>query len=210
MNKETIIELENFIYQVKKQPNAAASMMTGIIGVIIGLKPAMIGNFTTEEFSTLPYDQFQEMLDSLYLKPLFFHQSISGKTGISWIENIFISKDLITALKTHEAFENLWGTMDDVGRIFAPEMWNESSRQIGELLGYPKTATEYYIKNIEIEDSEEDTKRMARNRYYIHSPKHEKQEFEDYDLKLNQAIAELAPKTASILTGEAGKRWLEY
>ena len=49
MDKNKIIELEDFIFKVKEKPGVAAGMMADIIGVLIDLKPAMIGDFSKNE-----------------------------------------------------------------------------------------------------------------------------------------------------------------
>lgn len=56
MDKDVIIELEEFIFQTKKKSDNAARMMADIIGVVIGLKSAMMGSFELDELCNCPRD----------------------------------------------------------------------------------------------------------------------------------------------------------
>jgi hypothetical protein len=42
MDKDKIIKLEDFIFQMEKKPLFAAGVMADIVGVLIDLKPAML------------------------------------------------------------------------------------------------------------------------------------------------------------------------
>lgn len=60
--------------------------------------------------------------------------------------------------------------------------WNEANLHVGKLLGYPETAVLEYIKtsgDASYMKSEKRRKRMARNRYYVHSGKFEDDEFRE-------------------------------
>ena len=50
----------------------------------------------------------------------------------------------------------------------------------------------------------------GRNRYYVHSLEHERDEFEMHDRPLNQAIEKWTPYTAEKLRADEKKRWLEF
>ncbi len=100
--------------------------------------------------------------------------------------------------------------MDDYGQIYAPEEWQNATIKLGKLVGYPDTAVMAFADSASERDinSRERAERMRRNRYYAHSAEYEEQKYETYDLKLNQAIAELAPKTAEIYANDKTKKWL--
>ena len=207
MDNATLAKLENLVFEAKKKPAAAANTTADIIGVLVGLKPAMVGYFDFDEYHNFPVEEFIELLEKINLKVLFFKRSRIGLNDSKWEEQIYISSSFELAVKTHNAFEELWNTMDDHGQIFDFQKWTNATREIGRLLGYPETATEYFISHRNTND-ENRRKILARNRYYLHSPEHEEEEYQSYDFKLNQAVAELAPKTAEIFTSDKNKRWL--
>lgn len=207
MDKNKIIELENFIFRAQKEPVIAAGTMADIIGVLIDLKPAMIGDFSESEFKNIKIEEFEKLLDELGLERLFFerHCCFDGKEIIT--EDFYISKKIKLAEQTHAAFAELWVMIDDDGEKFDRRKWAKVTKKIGKLLGYPKTAVNEFIKEDDLKNKDR-IERMKRNRYYAHSAKYEDREFKMYDQKLNKAISEFAPKTTSVLTGNKEKRWL--
>ncbi|MBR3256418.1 hypothetical protein IKG10_01980 [Candidatus Saccharibacteria bacterium] len=209
MNERAIIELEELIYQIKKRPLQAANTVADIIGVVIGLKPTTITTFELNEFSDSSYNQFVELLKRLGLEALFFKKSLIESNEVKWVEYVFISLDQALAVKAYDAFEELWNTMDDYGQIYASEKWQDATIKLGKLVGYPDTAVMAFAdsNNRDI-NSRERVERTRRNRYYAHSTEHEQLEYETYDLKLNQAIAKLAPRTAELYANDKTKRWL--
>ncbi|MBR5647644.1 hypothetical protein IKW73_01745 [Candidatus Saccharibacteria bacterium] len=193
MDRNKIIELEKYIFGVVEKPGVAAGMVADIVGVLIDLKPAMIGSLSEDK-------RFEEMMDKLNLERVYFeHDSMKCFCA---------SKKIKIAEKTRMAFAKLWSTMNDEGEILDRKKWVKATKRIGKLLGYPKTAVNEYVNETDLE-SEERMKRMERNRYYAHSAKFEEGEFNSYDRKLNKAISELAPKTAEFLSSNKEKRWLE-
>lgn len=210
MPKETIISLENLIFATKSKPLAAASVMAGIIGVLIDLKPVSESIFMTDELALLDHNQFMELMEKLELKALFFHHSFIEINKLVNDEYVYISRATESAIDAHVAVEDLWSTMDDYGQIIDTEAWQNATKKIGHLLGYPASAIEEFA-NLDLISETADPDRIARmerNRYYSHSTAHEEQEFNSYDLKLNQAIAEYAPRTAQIYASDKSKRWL--
>ncbi|MBR3132097.1 hypothetical protein IKG33_01660 [Candidatus Saccharibacteria bacterium] len=198
MDKNVIIELEKYIFEHKTKPIIASHMMADIIGVIIGVKPATISSFNNEEFTDVNPDELIELLDQVGLRILFFKQIHVDRGEITYIEDIYISRDTKTAFRLHQAFEKLHSSMDDMGQILDQKLWEESSREIGHLLGYPETAVEYYIVEQDV-DNEERQQLMKRYQFYVHSPKNHEQEYQIYDQKIYQALRDYAPKTAEIL-----------
>jgi hypothetical protein len=94
--------------------------------------------------------------------------------------------------------------MDDIGQTINQKLWEESSREIGRLLGYPETAIEYFIAEQDIED-EERQRLLGRYQFYVHSPQHHEQEYQAYDAKIFQAIRDYTPKTADIILSRKSK-----
>ena len=207
MDGNAIAELEDTLFEIKKKPETAAQTVGDIIGVLIGLKPAMIGGFEEYELDNSKIKEFDETLNELGLEKVYFENSYLLGDKKMTVKSFCISKKMSLAEQTQKAFTTLWATMDEKGTILDREKWVEATREIGELLGYPKTATEEFIKEDDL-DNKDRVERMKRNRYYIHSAKHEDEEFAAYDQKLNKAISELAPKTTNVLTSKKEKRWL--
>lgn len=208
MNRDAIIELEDLIFKVKESPRTAAEITVDIIGVLIDLKSAMMGDFGKKEFANLGLDKLKAQLGRLGLEIVFFDNSFMYGNEMVEIKSFCISKDLEVARKTRDAFVELWQTMDDDGVMLDRAGWRDATKRIGGLLGYPKTAIDSFIEEDDVHD-EERMKRMERNRYYAHSAEHEEEEFRAYDQKLNRAVSDLAPKTAKVLTRNKKKRWLE-
>lgn len=198
MNRDLLSKLEDYIFEHKIRPNVAASMMADFIGVMIGIKPAAIGNFEAEEFLNIDPEEIFGILDQVGLKALFFKQEYISAGKLVWIEDIYVSRNIKTATELRQSFMKLRSTMDDMGQIFDKKAWEESSREIGHLLGYPSTAIEYFIAEQDI-DNEERLQLMNRYQFYIHSPEHHEQEYQAYDQKIDQAIRDYAPKTARFI-----------
>jgi hypothetical protein len=207
MDKDKIIKLEDFIFQMEKKPLFAAGVMADIVGVLIDLKPAMLGFFAENELKNFKIEDFDKLLNDLGLKRVYFekHNYLNGKNLTK--KGFCISKKTRLAKQTHKAFFKLWSTMDDRGEILDQRKWTKVTKKIGRLLGYPKTAIDEFTKERDI-DNKNRIERMNRNRYYAHSAKYENDEFRSYDQKLNRALADFAPKTAALFSKDTEKRWL--
>lgn len=72
MDRDAIIRLEVFIFRVKKKPIAAAGLMADIIGVLIDLKPTMIGSFGEDELGDLDFEKFKKSMREFGLKGVYF------------------------------------------------------------------------------------------------------------------------------------------
>jgi hypothetical protein len=82
----------------------------------------------------------------------------------------------------------------------------EMNREIGLMLGYPSTAVDYFLgKKGEMND--DDKARMARNRFYVHSPAHEDEEFTLYEEKIYNVVEKECPKTWEILKKDKNRRF---
>lgn len=208
MDKDKIIELENYLFSAKIKPPVAASIMAEIIGVLIDLKPAMLGGFTEKEFNNYKDEDLDKILHELGLECVHSEHlyNVNGEEKVC--KDFYVSKKKKLAEKTHQSFVELWPTIDDNGEIIDHKKWAKATTKIGKLLGYPKTAIKEFVEERDIEN-EDRMKRMERNRYYAHSAKYEEKEFRQYDLKLNKAISEFAPKTTAIWIEDKEKRWLK-
>ena len=198
MNKDLIIKLENYLFEHKNKLRVAAYMMADFLGVMIGVKPAAINHLEAKELLGISLIEFNELLNQANLKALFFKQEYISMGKLSWVEDIYVSHDTKTAYMLHQAFAKLRSSMDDLGQTFDQKAWEESSREIGQLLGYPATAVEYFIAEQDIENKERQ-QLMDRYQFYVHSPKHHEEEYRAYDQKIFQAVRDYAPRTANIL-----------
>ena len=209
IDKEKMIKLENYIFEHHKKPGLVAAMMSEIVGVLVDLKPAAIVDFDGDEILGSDPNELIELFESVGLKVLFFKRYVNNFLRVKCEVEMYVSKDFGLAAKLYDAFGEMRKTIDDFGQVYREAEWQKATREIGELLGYPKTAVEEFLVEQDI-DNPERQERMARNRYYAHSKEHEEQEFFEYDFKLNKAISEFAPKTLEIKVADKGKRWLEY
>lgn len=207
IDKQAVANLEDFLYAHIENPRRAASMITNIIGVAIDLKPTALEFLYPSELKNTDLNDFLSALEPLGIKALFSHHETFTMGEFDWVEDICIFKDLTLAIEQRKMGDEINASMDDFGQTIDQQKWESATRRTGELLGYPATAIEYFLKDTDI-DNPERMARMNRNRYYAHSPEHEEEEFQAYDLKLNQAIEEYAPKTAAIFKEESEKRWL--
>lgn len=205
MDKNAITKLEDFIFNHKKNPDIAAHMMADYLGVMIGVKPAATNIFEAEEFIEIDPGECIEVFDRVGLKALFFREDYIDMGKSTWFESVYVSRDIETANKLRRAFEKLHDSIDGIGQTCNQKEWEESSIEIGHLLGYPDTAVEYFITERDVED-EQRQQIMSHYQFYIHSPKHHEQEYQAYDAKIYQAIRDFAPKTADIILLQKAKK----
>lgn len=207
MDREKIIELENFIFEHHTKAKIAASAMADFMGVVIGVKPSAITDFEIEKIANVNPEEIIELLSRVGLKALFFTHEYVSMGRPTLVEEAYVSRDFETAAKLREAFQKMRNSIDDLGQTFDEKTWEESSREIGRLLGYPDTAIEYFIAEQDIDNAERQNL-MDKYRFYAHSPEHHEQEYQDYDRKIYQALQDYAPKTAKIFSANQRKKWL--
>ena len=152
-----------------------------VIGVLIGLKPvAMIGG--NSEVPNIDDD-------------------LIGMLGLrydAWAEKnlTYVSRSQEQAARLAELHKIVWGM-----NAAHPD----KNREIGALLGYPETATDYFLKRLESLETdsplpifEPDELAGSVSRYFcelILSPDHYKDELKAYSLPLEKGVQEFAPKT---------------
>ena len=208
MNNQLFLQLEDLLFKIfSGSPNKATSIVSSILGVLIGLKP---GAMVMIEVSLLDNNRLDTFLSILYR--LGLSTETSRRTNITPDDDsvyivFYISRDEAVAKNLESFFAALWEITDNNSMVSRREEWENLNLKIGTLLGYPETAIKYFISNDMSEDWRE---RIARNRYYAHSKEHEEEEYYAYDQKLNRAVNEFAPKTAKIYCNNKTKRWLSY
>ena len=215
MMEKRLLELEDFLFEFYSEENRELiiSEAASILGVLIGVKPtALLVNDMMEDGRML--------LDGGTLKNIL--EDLGIKMTIGDVSKFAVHKNnkrMVDSL--YEGDEFIYISIDDSlcdlikDGVVAEENrneWNEANLRVGKLLGYPETAVLEYIKtsgDASYMKSEKRRKRMARNRYYVHSEKFEDDEFREYDLPLNQAILKYLPRVAKIMQADSKKRWLD-
>ena len=210
MNIDLLRELEGVVldfYQEKKM--MGVSFLTGVLGVLIDLKPAaLLINDKLNNSKLLDNKRILEILNKLGVDLV---REKLNKFSNEEIEYLYLAKTARVCLELQKWHREFFNSVSESGEILDKKVWSEANYQIGKILGYPETATSEYIR-MQIEGIEKDDNyrsRMERNYYYMHSVKYENEEFEAYDLKLNLAVNEYLPVTAEIMQANIKKRWLE-
>ena len=186
-----------------------ASFLTGVLGVLIDLKPAaLLINDKLNESKLLDNKRILGILNKLGVDLV---REKLNKFSNEEVEYLYLAKTARVCLELQKWHREFFNSVSETGEILDKKMWIEANYQIGKILGYPETATLEYIK-MQIEGIEKDDNyqsRMARNYYYMHSARCENEEFEAYDLRLNLAVNEYLPVTAEIMQANLKKRWLD-
>ena len=210
MNIDLLRELEGIVlYFYQKKKMMGVSFLTGVLGVLIDLKPAaLLINDRLNDSKLLDNKRILEILNKLGVDLV---REKLNKFSNEEIEYLYLAKTARVCLELQKWHREFFNSVSETGKILDKKVWSEANYQIGKILGYPETATSEYIR-MQIEGIEKDDNylsRMERNYYYMHSVKYENEEFEAYDLRLNLAVNEYLPVTAEIMQANTKKRWLD-
>lgn len=210
MNIDLLRELEGVVldfYEKKKM--MGVSFLTGVLGVLIDLKPAaLLINDKLNDSKLLDNKRIMEILNKLGVDLV---RERLNKFSNEEIEYLYLAKTARMSLELQKWHREFFNSVSESGEVLDKKVWAEANYQIGKILGYPETATLEYIR-MQIEGIEKDNNyrsRMERNYYYMHSARYENEEFEAYDLRLNLAVNEYLPVTAEIMQANTKKRWLD-
>lgn len=210
MNIDLLRELEGVVldfYEKKKM--MGVSFLTGVLGVLIDLKPAaLLINDKINESKLLDNKRILEILNKLGVDLV---RERLNKFSNEEIEYLYLAKTARECLELQKWHREFFNSVSESGEVLDKKVWAEANYQIGKILGYPETATLEYIR-MQIEGIEKDDNyrsRMERNHYYMHSARYENEEFEAYDLRLNLAVNEYLLVTAEIMQANIKKRWLD-
>ena len=210
MNIDLLRELEGVVldfYEKKKM--MGVSFLTGVLGVLIDLKPAaLLINDKLNDSKLLDNKRIMEILNKLGVDLV---RERLNKFSNEEIEYLYLAKTARMSLELQKWHKRFFESVSETGEILDKKEWIEANCQIGKILGYPETATSEYIR-MQIENVKKDNNyrfRMERNYYYMHSARYENEEFEAYDHRLNLAVNEYLPVTAQIMQANTKKRWLE-
>lgn len=226
MMEKKLLELEDFLLEFYGEENIelVISEAASILGVMIGIKPAalLVNDVMEDGRMLLDGDILKNILEELGIKitigdvsKFAVHKNIKRTVDSLYEGDEFIYISIDDSLcdelkKDYSVVTDL--TEDGVVAEKDRNKWNEANLRVSKLLGYPETAVLEYIKtsgDTSYMKSEKRRKRMARNRYYVHSEKFEDDEFRKYDLPLNQAILKYLPRIAKIMQADLKKRWLD-
>jgi len=210
MNIDLLRELEGLVlYFYQKKKMMGVSFLTGVLGVLIDLKPAtLLINDRFNNSKLLDNKRIMEILNKLGVDLV---RERLNKFSNEEIEYLYLAKTARECLELQKWHREFFNSVSESGEVLDKKVWAEANYQIGKILGYPETATLEYIR-MQIEGIEKDNNyrsRMERNYYYMHSARYENEEFEAYDLRLNLAVNEYLPVTAEIMQANTKKRWLD-
>lgn len=167
------------------------SEIMNIIGVVVGIKPSAILSYSA---------QLSSQIRDLGLN---YHVL----TDLEGNDALTISRSELLAKKLAESFQDLWSR----GR-------NDRSavhRDIGKMLGYPETSTDYFLKRLATLGGPLESRlpviiphefESGAGREFcqlILSPDHWREELEDYLAPLELATRRLAPKSYRCFEREA-------
>ena len=195
MEQVTVLkELDEWMPTVSAEEDFAIRNMAEIIGVAIGVKTVAMDLFTPAELERVDLRDFRKMLHGLGVHVVFERRALGGNDPMNFAQYYYLGRSHENAVAAQSLFHKIWNGE-----------W-EMNREIGGLLGYPQTAVDYFLDRDETQDTEADKARIARNRFYIHSPEHENEEFASYEAKIYQVIFANCPNTTRLLQSDSGKR----
>lgn len=194
---KNIRAIERFIFSHHKSNYAAANAVSDIVGVIIGIKTAAQGDFSGDSVDSKSLWRFTKLLEKKRLCIIFEKHVFDGRTLFYY----YVARSHKRAAELQATFNKLWTDVENC---------SEYEKQIGELLGYPKTAIRYYIHNCSGDSlSKNHLARSERNRFYAHSATHELAEFQQYELPIYNYLSKHCPRTAKLYRAETKKHWLD-
>ncbi len=195
MDQATVLrKLDEWATRAFSDGETVIRNMAEIIGVAIGVKTVAMDLFLPSQLEKIDLREFRQMLHGLGVHVVFERRALGGNDPMNFAQYYYLGLSHENAVAAQGLFHKIWNGE-----------W-EMNREIGGLLGYPQTAVDYFLDRDEKEDSELDKARNARNRFYIHSPEHENEEFEAYEAKIYQVLLANCPNTAKILEEDRGKR----
>ena len=208
-NFEPSEEFAKTLEQLDNLRSIQASEKVSVAGVLGDIKPAA-AVWLDERART---DGGADLLERLNL-------TVLPEEGND--NSYIIAKDTETAARLAELFQKMRSRLERSrkehdGRFDIGEVDESVERQIGELLGYPATAIDYYVRRYRVrdetdEEADESFKRQIpaspiNNGWIILSPEHWREELEQYATPIWEATKQYFPKTArKLAVKSAGKR----
>lgn len=215
MDAETKNALElfdRFLVNSCARPFIAADRLSCIMGVIIDVKPACMIDFTKQDAEKMDLKVFESFLKSLKLEFIYEKTDLNPEIEPKFTHTYYISKEKRIATMLQEAEQELYDHFN-IDEPNAPII-KVIHRKIGRLLGYPETATDWFLvrtEKISLEeiDNEEMYKDLQKYFHFIHSRVNDEEEFAEYDRPIHEAMEKYTPLSAAQMKENAnGKRWL--
>ena len=160
MNIDFLRELEGEVlnfYQKKKM--MGVSFLTGVLGVLIDLKPAaLLINDKINNCKLLDNKRILEILNKLGVDLV---REKLNKFSNEEIEYLYLAKTARECLELQKWHREFFNSVSESGEVLDKKVWAEANYQIGKILGYPETATLEYIR-MQIEGIEKDNNYRSR------------------------------------------------
>ena len=209
---KTLKELDQYLVEKCARPVIGADRLCCIMGVIIDIKPSCVIDFNPVDAEKMDLKEFENYLAKLGLKFIYEKTDIDGDFGDQYTHTYFISKKKETAEMLYDAEHELYDH-------FLTDEPNSPvikiiHKKIGRLLGYPETATDWFLvrcekMDLDEMDKDEYMKDLQKYHHFIHSRTNGEEEFEEYDRPIHEAMEKYAPLSAKLMREESGeKRWL--
>ena len=205
-------EFDQFLVEKCARPVVAADRLSCIMGVLIDVKPSCMIDFTKFDTENMNLKDFEKYLKELGL--VFHYEKTDLNTDFepSFTHTYFISKNQETVDMLIDAEQELYDhfSTDEPNSPIIKII----HRKIGRLLGYPETATDWFLirqEKMELKDMEDDDiyKDLQDFYHFIHSRNNSEEEFEEYDKPIHEAMEKYTPLSAKLMRENAGtKRWL--
>ena len=159
--------------EAKKCDNADLQDISDITGVIAGVKPASI------------------------VRKSAAIENFIADSGYAYED---VDRELVTFSRSPKAAHILSELFHEFWR--GPADFVQNSYDIGQLLGYPKTATDYYLHRLASDNYRtvpmiysEEAMMVGHTPGLVLSPDHWREEMAEYEMPIREAFAELAPKS---------------
>jgi hypothetical protein len=203
---------DHFLVNSCARPFVAADRLSCIMGVLIDVKPACMIDFTEADTENMDLTIFESFLKSLGLEFIYEKTELSPDVEPTFTHTYFISKKKRFATMLQEAEHELYDHFN-TDEPNAPII-KVIHRKIGRLLGYPETATDWFLvrqEKIDLEEIDDDEiyKDLQKYYHFIHSRNNGEEEFEEYDKPIHEAMEKYTPLSAKLMRDNAKeKRWL--
>ena len=209
---KTLKEFDKYLVEKCARPDVAADRLSCIMGVVIDVKPTCVIDFSKYDFEEKDRKEFEKFLDDLGLVFHYEKTDLGNETEFTFTHTYFISKSEDTLNMLIDAEQELYDH-------FSTDEPNSPvikiiHRKIGRLLGYPETATDWFLirqEKMDLNEMDEDDiyKDLQNYYHYIHSRNNAEEEFEEYDKPIHEAMEKYTPLSAELMRENAGnKRWL--
>ena len=192
--QKALRDLDEWFPKIVDSPAFAIRDLSEIIGLVIGVKHAALDMFLPSELEKVNQSWFKKKLHALGLHVIFERRALGGNDPMNFGLYYYLSTTHEDAIAAQKLFHKIWSGE-----------WS-FNRELGLLLGYPPTAVDYFLSRKPENDTDEDRDRILRNRFYVHSKKHEDAEFNAYEKPIYDVIRAYCPRVYNIMNSEPAKR----